>query len=113
MTYKIEMVKELANQIKTEGFRVFIAKSGTYGFYTNQEGSKVVGFQAELGGVKFSGNYKSKSYGAGWGFDDNLSFEQMINANAPYWATKDQPVQCTTMEQHLATYQQSSVYTEV
>lgn len=113
MTYKIEMVKELANEIKAEGFRVFIAKSGTYGFYTNQEGNKVVCFQADLGGIKFSGNYKSKSCGTGWGFDDNLTFEQMINANAPYWATKGQPVQCTTMEQHLVTYQQSSVYSEV
>ena len=113
MIYRIEMVKELANQIKSEGFRVFIAKLGTYGFYTNQEGSKVVDFQAGLYGVKFSGNYKSESYGAGWGFDDNITFEQMINANAPHWATKGQPVQCTTMEQHLDTYQQSSVYVEV
>lgn len=113
MTYKIEMVKELAAQIKEAGFRVFIAKSGTYGFYTDETGSRVVSFQADLGGMKFSGNYKSKSCGTGWGLDDNMTFEAMIKAGAPNWATKGEAVKHTTMEQHLATYQQSSVYTEV
>lgn len=49
MSYKVEAVKELANKIKATGFRVFIAKSGTYGFYTDTAGSKVVYFQYDLG----------------------------------------------------------------
>lgn len=113
MPYKIEMVKELANEIKAAGFRVFIAKSGTYGFYTNEAGSRVVSFQADLGGIKFSGNYKSKSCGTGWGLDDSMSFEAMIKAGAPHWATKGEAVQLVTLEQHLKIYQQSSMYTEV
>jgi hypothetical protein len=113
MNYKTEAVKQLANEIKEAGFRVFIAKTGSYGIYTNQEGSKVVSFQYDLGGFKFSGNYKSKSCGTGWGLDDNMTFEAMLNANAPYWATKGEAVKCTTLEQHLATYQKSSEYTEI
>lgn len=112
-SYKIEMVKELAEEIKAAGFRVFIAKSGTYGFYTDEEGSRVVSFQTDLGGMKFSGNYKSKSCGTGWGLDDGMPFAVMIKANAPHWATNGQAVQITTLEQHLATYQKSSTYTEV
>lgn len=113
MTYKTEAVAQLAQEIKAAGFRVFIAKSGTYGFFTNEEGSKVVSFQYDLGGFKFSGNYKSKSCGTGWGLDDGMTFDEMIKASAPRWATKGEAVKCTTLEQHLATYQQSSVYTEV
>lgn len=113
MTYKTEAVAQLAQEIKGAGFRVFIAKSGTYGFYTNDEGSKVVSFQYDLGGFKFSGNYKSKSCGTGWVLDDNMALDAMFKAGAPHWATKGQAVQCTTLEQHLNTYQSSSVYTEV
>lgn len=111
--YKTEAVKELAKEIKEAGFRVFIAKSGTYGFYTNQEGSKVVSFQYDLGGFKFSGNYKSKSCGSGWVMEDGMSFDVMLKAYAPHWATKGQSVQCTTLGQHLATYQKSSGYVEL
>lgn len=110
--YKTEAVKELAAEIKEAGFRVFIAKSRTYGFYTNQEGSKIVSFQYDLGGFKFSGNYKSKSSGTGWIMENNMSFVEMINSYVPNWATKE-PVKLTTLEQHLATYQQSSSYVEI
>lgn len=111
--YKTEAVAQLAQEIKAAGFRVFIAKSGTYGFFTNEEASKVVSFQYDLGGFKFSGNYKSKSCGSGWGMDDGMSFDAMLKANAPHWATNGQPVQCTTLQHYLATYQQSSLYTEI
>lgn len=115
MTYKTEMVKELANQIKQEGFRVFIAKSGTYGFYTDTTGSRVVSFQADLGGMKFIGNYKTSaphSTGTGWELSQD-TFQGMFNQSAPSWAVKGVTWKYTTLEQHLATYQQSSIYAEV
>lgn len=113
MTYKTEAVAQLAQEIKAAGFRVLIAKSGTYGFYTDEEGTKVVSFQYDLGGFKFTGNYKSKSCGTGWMMEDGMTFDAMLKADAPNWATKGEAVQCTTLEQHLATYQTSSVYTEI
>lgn len=113
MTYKTEAVAQLAQEIKAAGFCVFISKTGTYGIYTNQEGSKVVSFQYDLGGFKFCGNYKSKSCGTGWVMEDGMSFEAMLLSVAPHWATKGQAVKCTTLDEHLATYQWSSEYTEI
>lgn len=37
MNYKQEAIAKLAQQIKHEGFRVFIAKSGTYGIFCNKD----------------------------------------------------------------------------
>jgi Fe-S cluster assembly iron-binding protein IscA len=51
MSCKIEAVKALAQEIKADGFRVFISKSGTHGFYTDAAGTKVVSFQFDLGGL--------------------------------------------------------------
>lgn len=118
MSYKIQAVKEVAAEIKKAGFRVFIAKSGSYGFYTDAQGSKVVSFQYDLCGVKFSGNYKSKTCGTGWGMDSVFeftaeAFNKMFEAFPPRWATNGEQVKPTTLEQHLKTYQASSQYTEV
>lgn len=115
MSYKIEMVKELANEIKASGFRVFIAKSGTYGFYTDANGTRVVSFQAGLSGMTFSGNYKTTnphSTGTGWQLENN-TFKDMFNQIAPNWAVRGAEWNYTTLEQHLATYQKSSVYSEI
>lgn len=116
--YKVEAVQELAQEIKKAGFRVFIAKSGTYGFYTDEAGSRVVSFQFDLGGFKFSGNYKSKSCGTGWGMGESYSyspegFRNMFKSNPPQWATNGEAVTINTLEQHLKTYQSSSQYTEL
>jgi hypothetical protein len=121
MSYKVEAVAQLAQEIKAAGFRVFIAKSGTYGFYTDEAGSRVVCFQFDLGGFKFSGNYKTdqpRSTGTGWGFGEAASvsaesLDSMLKSNPPQWAVRGANWQLTTLEQHLKTYQASSVYTEV
>lgn len=118
--YKIEAVKQLAADIKKAGFRVFIAKSGTYGFFTDADGARVVSFQYDLAGFKFSGNYKSaqpKQCGTGWAMGDygSLSAEQfsnMFNSSPPQWATGGHEYRLTTLAQHLATYQASSGYVE-
>lgn len=115
MNYKVEAVQQLAQEIKQAGFRVFIAKSGTYGFYTDAEGSKVVSFQFDLGGFKFTGNYKTsepRNTGTGWGLEDG-DYKNMFNQYAPRWAVRDAQWQFTTLAQHLATYQSSSQFVEL
>lgn len=113
--YKTEAVQQLAQEIKAAGFRPFIAKSGTYGFYTDEAGSRVVCFQLDLGGFKFSGNYKTsqpKQCGTGWQLADG-DYQNMFDQHAPQWALRGAEWKFTTLEQHLATYQRSSQYTEV
>lgn len=113
MSYKVEAVKELAKHIKASGFRVFIAKAGSYGFYTDAEGSKVVSFQYGLGGYSFSGNYKTdqpRSTGTGWQLQDG-TYQDMFN-ECPTWSLRGASWKYTTLEQYLATYHPSSVYTE-
>lgn len=112
--YKVEAVKALAEQIKSQGFRVFIAKSGTYGFYTDSEGTRIVSFQYDLGGFRFTGNYKTsqpRSTGTGWQLRDG-DFKQMF-AEFPSWSLRGASWKFTTLEQHLATYQASSQYKEI
>lgn len=121
MSYKVEAVAQLAQEIKAAGFRVFIAKSGTYGFYTDEAGSRVVSFQFDLGGFKFSGNYKTdqpRQTGTGWGMGESVNvsaegFRNMFESNPPQWAVRGANWELTTLDQHLATYQRSSLYTEV
>lgn len=109
--YKTEAIAQLAEQIAKAGFRVFIAKTGTYGFYTDAVGSKVVSFQYDFASFRYSGNYKSKKCGTGWQLDTD-SFANMFTQSPPRWATKGEEVTETTLEQHLAVYQPSSVYVE-
>lgn len=114
MYYKEKAVKELAAEIKAAGFRVFIAKSGTHGFYTDGAGSRVVSFQFDLGGFMFTGNYKTdqpRSTGTGWVCSEG-DFQNMFNQHAPQWAVHGANWKYTTLAQHLATYQASSQYTE-
>lgn len=113
--YKTKAVAELAIEIKRAGFRVFVAESGTYGFFTDIEGSRVVSFQFDFGGFTFSGNYKTSSprqTGTGWRLE-NDSFAGMFNQRAPSWATGANSWKYTTLAQHLADYQQSSRYVEL
>ena len=116
--YKVQAIAELAAKIKAAGFRVFIAESGTYGFYTDEQGTRVVSFQYDLGGFRFSGNYKSNHCGTGWGLGESArvsaqGFRAMFESNPPRWATRGEPVSLTTLGQHLKTYQASSRYIEL
>lgn len=117
MSWKIEATKELAQNIKASGFRVFIAKSGTYGFYTDAEGSKVVSFQLDLGGFNFTGNYKTdqpRNTGTGWQLNQSAgrTYQDMFNEH-PSWSLRGASWKYTTLEQYLTTYHPSSQYTEV
>lgn len=113
--YKAEATKELANAIKKAGFRVFLAERGTYGFYTDAEGSKVVSFEFDLGGFNFSGNYKSnqpRNTGTGWQLADG-SFQDMFDQFPPSRAVGAADWKFTTLDQHLHTYQNSSKFGEL
>lgn len=117
MSWKIEAVKELALNIKASGFRVFLANSGTHGFYTDAEGSKLVSFQLDLGGFQFTGKYKTdqpRSTGTGWQLVQgvNHTYQDMFNER-PTWSLSGAKWEYTTLEQHLKTYQASSQYAEV
>lgn len=110
-----EDIKTLAKALLAEGFRVFIAKKGTYGFYTDIEGSRVVSFEFVLGGLKYSGNYKSEALrqtGSGWGLE-TASFSEMIKAHAPYWAHGGVKHKYTTLKEYLSVYGSSSGYSEM
>ena len=117
--YARELIDDLVPSIKAQGYRVFIAERGTYGFYTDQEGSKVISFKADLGNISFSGNYKTnnpKSTGTGWRISDSDkgNYEQMFNSFPPSWAVAGcSKWKYTTLDQHLDDYQKSSKYVEV
>lgn len=114
-----ELVAELLSHIKAAGFRVFIAERGTYGFFTDDEGSRVVTFGAELGGLRFSGNYKTDnpaSSGTGWRISDSDTgeYHAMFDTPPPRWAVgASSNVRSTTLKQYLESYQASSNFTEV
>ena len=105
--------------IKAEGLRVFIAKRGTYGFYTDNEGTRIISFECGLGGLWFSGNYTtdSPSNGSGWRITDDLisfaTFEELFNTYPPAWAIRDSKWAFTSLAEQLAKYNASSQFTEI
>jgi hypothetical protein len=115
VNYKTEAVAKLAQEIKAEGFRVFIAENGTHGFYTDAEGSRLTSFQYDLGGFKFFGNYKSNqplTTGTGWEVLTG-SFKDMFAEHPPQWAARSSKWAFTTLEQYQKTYQASSRFKEL
>lgn len=113
-SYKTTAIAELGKKIADAGFRVFIARSGTYGFYTDAEGSRVVSFQYDLNGFKFSGNYKTdnpRQTGNGWELEAG-SYREMFEQSPPSWAVGAARWKLSSLVAHLMTYQKSSCYTE-
>lgn len=120
---KKQLVSEVAAALSSYGYKVYLAKSGEYGFYT--DGKTVVSFGGSWNfSLDFSGNYgaesseAARSVGTGWGIAKDMgvpSQEQtdaFISALPPRWATKGLTVLLTTPEQHLKTYGTSSGYVE-
>ena len=113
------MIKELADEILEEGLRVFISSKGTYGFFTDQKGSRVVSFQINYSSISFSGNYntnKPQSTGTGWAIGDGAvsDYQQLLHTPIPDWAVSGATVvNFRTLEQHLKMYNSSSNYTEL
>lgn len=110
-----DQITDLAKRITAEGFRVFIAKRGTYGFYMDKDGAHVVTFAHDLGSLKFAGTYVSDNpqrTGTGWGLDTD-TFAKMLQAPAPSWAHQGAKWRPQTLKEYLAVYGSSSQYVEV
>lgn len=117
MTYDQEIIKQLADKIKAQGFRVFIGESGTHGFYTDKECRRLVSFQYSLG-VSFGGNYttdKPRATGQGWRIadSDHGNYEAMFNTYPPQWAVIDSVWSFKTVKRYLKEYQRSSKFKEI
>ena len=111
--YKQEAIKELATNLVNYGYDVYIAKSGTYGFYT--DGKKVISFSYQFG-IKVSGNYistKPSQCGTGWIIIDNLTTitqeqaKQFIEMIAPNWAINNYEFRYTTPNEIIKNYSSS------
>ena len=118
--YEKEAAQAVVQAIKAAGFRAFLAESGTYGFYTDADGSKIISFQCNgIEGPKFSGNYKTsapRQTGTGWRISDDFNasdLDKYFNASPPHWAVSCAKWEFTSLADHQATYQASSKYTEV
>lgn len=117
--YQKELINSAAEAILDAGFRVFIADSGTYGFFTDVEGSRVISIGSDLCRTSVSGNYKTDKPGQtgnGWRIADDFdpsNVEPYFDSYPPRRAVGDSNWKFTTLEQHLATYQKSSKYKEV
>lgn len=106
----------MVEDIRKEGFRVFLSSKGQYGFYTNKEGDRLVGFEMGLGGIKFSGNYtteKPRQTGTGWALEEQNSYQKMFDTRPPRWAVGDINYRMTTLKEHLKSYGKSSRFFEV
>lgn len=132
--------REFAQFIKGLGFRAFVAKNDGprgYGFITDAEGSRVLGFQFSDGGT-LGGNYNGgRDCGSGWRMDEAPwdlktaeDVRKALYATAPQWTGfhrggkrcptcgqstgSSEPARTyTTLEQHLKTYGSSSKYEEI
>jgi hypothetical protein len=113
---KKQLIKQIAQALKSYGFTVYLDKTGQHGFYT--DGYRCVSFGGQWSFcVDFSGNYVSKHSGTGWRISDARSSiteeeaHSYIKQSAPRWATNED-VRYSTPKQHLKTYGKSSGYVE-
>ena len=117
MNYKQKAIKELTDKMKTEGLRVFLSESGTYGFFTDDAGERIVSFQYDLT-FSFSGNYianNPKNAGQGWQITTEVphKFAPLLNVAYPSWAAPDGIIRYKTVEDYLKLYGPSSKYREI
>lgn len=113
--YREEMFMELANAIMAKGFTVYIAEQGTYGFYTDGTGQRVVSIAVGLE-TTFSGQYQpSRENGSGWRMDapnmTKAGLHSALYAHVPSWIRfTEGALKFTTLKQYLEVYQKSSRY---
>ena len=117
MTYKEKYIAELAQDIKAAGFRVFLAESGTHGFYTDDQGSKIVSFQLDILTPTFSGNYDTSNpsqAGQGWiigtGSDNYKAIFDETPPTAHFGNTK---WRYKSLNDYISLYQKSSKFAEL
>lgn len=116
MTRK-EGILELATQMKADGFEVWLSANGEYGFFTNEEGDKIVYFQYgnPSWAIEFSGclSKGDRHCGTGWKMDATNHKDAWKEAkNPPSWYRSYMPstAKYATRETHLKMYGYSSKY---
>lgn len=113
MNYKQQIAQDFARRISGLGFRVFLANDGVgvWGFITDADGSRVLGFSTNDGG-SLSGNYgpPSSESGTGWKMDGDPSdlrtaddVKRHLYAHPPAWAGKGWN-HLTNLKEYLALY---------
>ena len=109
-----------ADHISRLGFTVYIAKSGTYGFITDDAANRVLSFGFNDGG-SLSGNYgpPSTQCGTGWRMDKGPhslttaeAVREALYANPPDWLRGKGWRYLSTVEQYLQLYGSSSQFTK-
>lgn len=117
--YNAKIIEEVSQNLLAQGFKVYIAAKGTYGFYTDEKGSKVISFDCDLGSVSASASYKTSNpskTGTGFRITENFDVKdaaQYLKASAPGWAIGNATYTFTTLEQYLKQYQDSSKFVEL
>ena len=114
MDYKKQAIQELVVKLLADGFRPFVAESGTHGFYTDAAEKRLVSFQFDFY-LRFFGNHTGgPKHGSGWALDEDDAgdFQKMFRTPTPRWAGG---ITCrpTTVAEHQAFFQDSSRYTEI
>ena len=123
MSYQQEIIKEVVEKLKSEGFLVWVAESGLYGFYSDASKNRVVYFDVKYGVVVYSGCYRPKNpghgryVGTGWSlpFNGILSgneYATILGLTAPYWATNRLDILYHDVDSYLKTNKHSK-YEEV
>lgn len=114
-----DLAKEIADKALAEGLRVWLSDDGEggHGFFSNQEGTRVVSFQNYFGMPRFTGNYgpPTRSAGTGWCIQDDIgsseSLSPLLNAYPPSYCVGWSYF--TTVDQHLKVYGKCCRYKEV
>jgi hypothetical protein len=109
-----------ANFVKGLGFHVYLAKSGGYGFITDDTESRVLSFSFTDGG-SLGGNYgpPSQESGTGWRMEENpydlktaKDVREALYAHPPHWCSKGWE-RLSTVADYLAMYGNSSGFARV
>lgn len=124
-TYQRDAIVKLTKKLLSLGFRVWVAEKGSYGFYSDESGSRVCDFQVDYFFISFSGNYSSSNSGTGWRISKDEEFtitnegvhitkekaSKMLHCNT--WV-RDPKIVYTTLDQKLKSYSfECSKYSEV
>ena len=116
-------VEDFAERITKLGFAVYLAKSRTYGFITDESASRVLSFEFTGFSGALSGNYGPPSVesGTGWRMDitaDHLTTPERVKdalyADPPSWCGSRKGKgwrYVSTVAQYLAQYDSSSHFT--